>query len=175
MRKLLLVRHAEPSQSGVFLGRLDPGLSEHGERTAREELAGISVQATYSSPLRRALETAQFIEGGALQVLEGLTEIGFGAWEGMSWEDVGQRDPELARRKMENWFSVVPPAGEPWDKFEQRVARALETIRLGPAPAAVVAHIGVNAVIANLLAGESPLEFRQEYCEVKVYDLDIRA
>lgn len=175
MRKLLLVRHGEPSQAGVFLGRLDPGLSEHGERTAREELGGLRAAAIYSSPLRRALETAQVMEGGDMQVLEELTEIGFGAWEGLDWEEVERRDPELARRKMDDWFQVTPPAGEPWAKFEQRVARALEKIRRGEAPAVVVAHIGVNAALARLVAGEPPLEFRQEYCEVKSYDLDSSA
>ena len=57
MRKLFLVRHAEPEVTGVLLGRSDPPLSEGG-RAAAAELR-LSVEIVYSSPLRRALETAE--------------------------------------------------------------------------------------------------------------------
>jgi broad specificity phosphatase PhoE len=173
MQNLLLVRHGEPELTGVLLGRLDPPLSEAGARDAHQSLAGLQVSIVYSSPLRRALETAQMIDCGApIQVLEELAEIGLGEWDGLRWRDVERRDPELARRKLENWFTVSPPGGEPWPAFERRVARALDRIRQGPFPAAVVAHIAVNAQIACFVAGLDPASFKQEYCQTQIYDLD---
>jgi broad specificity phosphatase PhoE len=173
MQTLLLVRHAEPELTGVLLGRLDPPLSEAGVREAQSHLAGLEVRMVYSSPLRRALETAQMIDCGApLQVLEELAEIDLGDWDGLRWREIERRDPDLARRKLDDWFGVSPPGGEPWPAFAKRVARALERIRLGPFPAAVVAHIAVNAQLAHLVAGLDPAAFTQEYCQTQTYDLD---
>jgi alpha-ribazole phosphatase len=173
MQNLLLVRHAEPELTGVLLGRLDPPLSEAGVREAHAQLAGLEVRIVYSSPLRRALETAQMIDCGApLQVLEELAEIGLGEWDGLRWRDIERRDPDLARRKLDDWFRVSPPGGEPWPAFARRAARALDRIRAGPFPAAVVAHLAVNALLAHLVTGLDPATFKQEYCQTQTYDLD---
>jgi alpha-ribazole phosphatase len=171
MPVLYVVRHAEPVETGLLAGRTDPPLSELGLQEAQEKLGRLRVRAVYSSPLRRALETAQAFEGASLEVLEGLTEAGLGDWEGLRWSDVVRLDPEVARRKLENWFAVTPPGGEPWEAVGRRVGRTLARIRKGPFPAAVVAHLAVNAEIARQIAGTDPLEFRQDYCEVRAYDL----
>ena len=175
MPKLYLVRHAEPGITGVLLGRLDPPLSATGEGMARESLATLDARIVYSSPLRRALETAQLIERAeGVEVLEELTEVGLGAWDGMSWADVELRAPELARRKLDDWFGVTPPGGEPWPAVEKRVARALARIRAGVFPAAVVAHLGINAELARQAAGVDRAAFRQQYCQVEGYDISDR-
>jgi len=172
MSTLFLVRHAEPELTGVLLGRIDPPLSEMGAREAHERLANLKVEAVYSSPLRRALETAQTIEGAAIEVIEELAEIGLGEWDGLRWSAIERRDPDLARRKLADWFGVTPPGGEPWSAFEKRISRALDRIRQGRFPAAVVSHIGVNAALARLIAGIDPASFQQEYCQIERYDFD---
>jgi len=175
MPKLYLVRHAEPGITGVLLGRMDPALSEAGERQARESLSVLDVLIVYTSPLRRALETAQLIERArGIEVLEELTEVGLGAWDGLSWTEVERRDPDLARRKLEDWFGVTPPDGEPWAAVEKRVARALARIRQGEFPAAVVSHVGVNAELARQAAGADRAAFQQDYCQVEAYDISDR-
>ena len=170
MPKLYVVRHAEPTITGRLLGRTDPPLSAAGLERARRKLGPLQVEMVYTSPLRRAKETAAVIPAPQ-RVLDDLAEIGLGEWDGLTWIEVEARYPELARRKSENWFGVTPPGGEAWPEFEQRVNRALDEIFDGPLPAAVVTHVAVNAVLARELGSADIASFKQELCEIKEYDL----
>jgi broad specificity phosphatase PhoE len=167
--RLYLVRHAEPEGAGVFMGRLDPPLSKRGRESARRALTPLDVLQVYASPLRRATETAAFL-AAPCTVLPDLAEISFGDWEGRDWESLEATDPELAARKMENWFTVTPPGGEPWPEFRSRVLQALAIIRQGPDPCAVIAHAGVNAVLAEAIANVNPADFHQSYGEIISYE-----
>jgi probable phosphoglycerate mutase len=170
MGALYLIRHARPAVEGVLLGQSDPPLSERGRTEAREALSALKIERVYTSPLRRALETAAFLQAPAT-VLDGLKEISLGAWDGKSWEEVARADPRLARRKSEDWFGVPGPGGEPWEAFTSRVHEALDIAIAGPRPAAIVAHQAVNSVIAAKLTGASPAQFQQAYCEVIEFDV----
>ncbi|HLH39246.1 MAG TPA: histidine phosphatase family protein [Bryobacteraceae bacterium] len=148
MPGLFVVRHCEPAVTGVLLGQCDPPLSEAG-RAHAASLRLPKLAAIFSSPLRRARETAEAIARGApVQIIDDLREISYGAWDGRAWREIEAE--EIAARKMADWRGVTPPGGEPWRDFESRVARALERIRAGPRPAAIVAHAAVNRVIANI-------------------------
>ena len=167
MPTLYLIRHAAPAVAGVLLGQSDPPLSEEGRLQARRALGHLHVERIYSSPLRRATETAEFLHSSAeVIVLAGLAEISLGAWDGMSWEQAQRDDPGLAARKSEDWLGVTPPYGEAWTAFSRRVLQALYIVRSAPKPAAVVAHAAVNSVIAARLLGSSPMQLQQAYCEV---------
>jgi broad specificity phosphatase PhoE len=151
MPSLFLVRHAEPAITGVLLGSLDPPLSESGRAHAATLFRGVNLAVVYSSPLRRALETAESIARGArIEVLNDLREISHGDWDGLSWAEIEARDPVLAARKLEDWQGVTAPGGEPWREFVGRVRRAFEHIRTGPRPAAIVAHAAVNQLLGNV-------------------------
>ncbi len=160
-----LIRHAEPTISGVMLGRADPPA-----RTlpAKSELA---VKAVFSSPLRRARETALalFPEQG-ITIVNDLAEVSLGEWDGLSWEEIERRDPELAQRKLEDWFAVTAPGGEAAEEISRRATAALELIREASAPVAVVGHLGMNAFLWNLLTGAPSAAFTQKYLEVKTHD-----
>ncbi len=169
---LYLIRHEEPEQRGVFLGRGDPPLSERGREDAAK-LAEISAAAVYSSPLRRALETAAAIDAPLL-ILPELAEMDFGEWEGRTWQEIERGWPELAALKLADWLGTPAPAGETWAALAGRVNRALERILAGPMPAAVVAHLTVNAAIAAKLTGADPKEFQQDYGQIIVYDTGSR-
>ena len=85
MPNLFLVRHAEPAITGVILGQLDPELSAAGRAHAATLLTQVKLAAVYSSPLRRALETARLLARGArVEVLDDLREISYGDWDGRS-------------------------------------------------------------------------------------------
>lgn len=169
--RLLLLRHAEPTLAGRFIGTLDPPLSERGQAEAATRLGGLQVDHVYSSPRRRAFETASFIPAPCT-VLDGLGEIGFGDWEGLTWREIEARDPQLAVAKMADWLSVPTPNGESFDELLARVARALEQIRAQPfSRVAIVGHVVSNAAIHHLLTGEKPLSFRQAYLDIHEYDL----
>jgi broad specificity phosphatase PhoE len=155
-----------------LLGQSDPPLSDRGRRDARRTLSGFEVKCVYSSPLRRAMQTAAFLRSPAkVTVLDELAEISLGAWDGKCWEEVQRADPGLANRKSEDWFGVTPPGGESWNAFSSRVLKALDQVRRGPLPAAIVAHSAVNSVIAASLLGRPPIQFQQAYCEVIEFDV----
>jgi broad specificity phosphatase PhoE len=153
-----------------MLGRTDPPLSDFGRQQMRE--LHLPVRLVFTSPLQRALESATLMARGAeVVVLPELAEIALGTWDGKSWEQIEASDPELARRKLENWTAVTPPDGEPWWVFSERVGRAMDAVRTRGESAAVVAHIAVNASIAALLTGADPLHFRQDYGQIYEYDV----
>jgi len=170
MALIHLIRHAAPALTGVMLGRLDVDLAPQEIPPSR-----LRVQAIYASPLRRALETARrlFPDSEPL-VLADLAECSLGEWDGLSWPEVERRWPDEAARKARDWCAVTPPSGEPWHRFAARVRAAFGVIRDGPLPAAVVAHAGVNAVLAQCLAGVDPLTLRQKYLEILTYELPDR-
>jgi broad specificity phosphatase PhoE len=165
---ILLIRHQEPELRGRFIGKTDPPLTPAG-REAAACLADLRVAALYCSPLRRARETAAFIPGELIVVPE-LAEIWFGEWEGLTWQEIQERWPGVACRKVEDWLGVTAPGGECWTDFCARIDRALERILAGPRPAAVVAHMVVNAALAQRLLGQDPKQFRQQYGEVLHFD-----
>ena len=100
------VRHGETewNAEGRFCGRTDVPLSEAGRRQAR--LLGLRVKplrviALYSSPLRRALETARIIgevTGRESVVDPRLAELNYGAWEGLTLEEIKARNPATPRQ-----------------------------------------------------------------------------
>jgi broad specificity phosphatase PhoE len=104
-------------------------------------------------------------------VIEELAEISYGAWDGKTWSDIEARDPDLARRKLADWYGVTPPGGETYEDFRERVTHALSIVLNGPLPAIVVAHAAVNAEIARQLAGDDPATFRMNYCEIREIEL----
>jgi broad specificity phosphatase PhoE len=165
---IFLIRHQQPELFGRFIGQTDPPLTPEG-RTAAESLREVRVAALYSSPLRRARETASFIPGEPIVIPE-LAEISFGDWEGLTWQEIQERWPGVACRKVEDWLGVTAPGGECWADFCARIDRALERILAGPRPAAVVAHMVVNAALAQRLLGRDPKHFRQQYGEILTCD-----
>ena len=88
--RLYLVRHGQTdwNLAGKLQGQTDIPLNETGRQQAKQAkklLGNLSFDAVYSSPLSRAVETAQLISGhSTLQIItdERIKEIAFGQWEG---------------------------------------------------------------------------------------------
>lgn len=100
-----------------------------------------------SSDLLRARATAEAIAGERprLTPSPGLRELNFGAWEGRSFQDVWQDDPDLARSYWERPGDVAPPGGESWNALAARVHAAVDEIAAEVAGAediVAVAHLG---------------------------------
>lgn len=172
MATLYIVRHGEPEIKGVFLGRMNPALSSEGLRSVASSLAGLEVEVTYTSPLRRARQTADCIATRELIELPGLQEVDFGVWTGKTWTDIEANWSDLARRKSEDWLGVDPPEAESWSALVARLQPVYAKILAGKTPAAVVAHQGVNAALTNMIDGRNPLTFSQRYGEVIRIDVD---
>ncbi|MBR3319813.1 histidine phosphatase family protein [Candidatus Saccharibacteria bacterium] len=94
--KLYLVRHGETdwNKEGRMQGRKGIGLNEVGVEQIKSlageiEKQGLKFDVCYSSPLKRAAESAEILVGGKCEILydERLVERDFGEFEGKSMED----------------------------------------------------------------------------------------
>lgn len=181
--QVILVRHTEPEAAarGRCYGRLDVDLSDAGRRHAEglgTALASFGVGALFSSPQRRALETARFI--GARLDLEPtehpeLAEIDFGEFEGRRYEEIAASEPALYRAWMDTPTAVRFPGGESFTDLRARVLPAVAEIRAAHAGSVVVlvAHGGViRAVLAAALAlpDDEIFGLPQDYGGVSIVD-----
>ena len=174
MPTIYLIRHEEPELRGRFIGRTDPPLTAQGREAAAAKLCAITAKAVYVSPLRRARQTAEAILCATPHiVLPQLAEFDFGEWEGLTWDEVEDRWPGAAVRKIEDWLGVAPPGGESWPDFSRRIETALQQVLTGPMPAAIVAHMVVNAALAQRLTGADPKCFRQQYGEITICEYSV--
>jgi broad specificity phosphatase PhoE len=132
MTTILLVRHAEAAAPyDTLLGRNDEvGLSRGGRKCAAElaeHLGVLPISAIWSSPLRRAMETAKPIaEKLALpvQTTLSLTEIDYGRWTGRRFAEL-ENDPYWHRYNRARSGARIPE-GERLEAVERRVIEQLE-------------------------------------------------
>lgn len=155
--RVILVRHAEPHEDvhGRVYGRLDPTLSELGTAHALEiaaTLASEAIAAIYSSPKRRALETATPL--GEPIVLDDLREMDFGDLEGLTADEAATRYPELS-----NWMitpsTAVFPGGESAIALRDRALAAIAEVVARHADETVVVFshsVVIRTILADALA-----------------------
>jgi probable phosphoglycerate mutase len=156
-RSLLFARHGETPENaaGLILGRRDPSLTATGLRQAHElaaQLAGLGILAVWTSPLRRARETAEVVAaaiGTTPVVLDELAESDRGSWEGRRVADLAVEDPAGHAAFEAADPSFVFPGGESLRSQVRRTCTALDVICAGALPALVVAHVGtIRAALA---------------------------
>ena len=133
--RIFLVRHGETvhNVAGIAQGWNDSELSPAGQqqvarlaqRIAREE-----PDAIFSSPLQRAIKTAEAIAKATdlpIQTLDDLREMSYGRWEGQSFLDV-RRDDEATYQRWINDPDAACPNGESHNDVLRRLRRAMDTI-----------------------------------------------
>jgi probable phosphoglycerate mutase len=168
----LLVRHGTTPTTGKVLPGRAPGLhlSDEGRKQARataERIAGIKRRpvALYSSPLERAVETAQPLSellGLPVQVEPGLVECDFGEWTGAELKNL---------RRLSEWRTVqwLPstfqfPEGESFSAMQHRITSTLDRLaqaHLGETFVAFSHADPIKAAIASV-AGV-PLDLFQRF------------
>jgi probable phosphoglycerate mutase len=162
--RIVLVRHGETewNREERFRGRIDVDLNETGraqaEACARAIAARWAPSAVYSSPLSRAVHTAEPIArrcGLAVQRLEGLTDIDYGEWHGLTPEDARARWPDLTEAWLRTPGRVAPPGGESLGVVQARALAAVEQLARTHADDTVVAvaHTVVNRVLLLAAVG----------------------
>ena len=163
MRRVYLIRHGKPELPGegrFCVGRTDIPLCTLGGLQAC--LAGAfledkNIRMLFSSPLRRAQETARAM-GMPYTVLSGLEEQDMGAWDGLSFERIRKSWPELYARRGEDPMLVPAGAERPEhcrERFGLAVGRALEQ---SEGDIAIVAHV---TVLQTFLCGLLELPLRE--------------
>ncbi len=131
MTTILLARHGETdwNREGRFQGHADPPLNDTGRAQAvelGEALRADELAAIYSSPLRRALETAEVVAASrGLEPIpvEWLREIDVGSWQGLTRPEIEQRFPGQFARWLD--YEQGWEDGESYDELGRRVVSAL--------------------------------------------------
>jgi probable phosphoglycerate mutase len=148
MTRLLLIRHGHNDylNTNRLAGRT-PGvhLNDKGRGQAQAlaiRLAAVQIAAVYSSPMERAIETAEpaaASHGLLVQIIEDLNETDCGEWTGRTIE-------ELAKTDIWSGIQTYPsgtahPGGESITAVQARMVRALNAI--------AVAHSGQTVVVVS--------------------------
>ena len=131
---IYIVRHGqtEKNKANVLQGRSDVPLNDAGRRQAEEvrdrfREAGIRFDLVYTSPLIRAVQTAEIIAGGTPQIVdERLIEMDYGPYEGM---DLSNPAPEVLTFFRDFVHNPAPDGMEPLQAVVDRLGTFLEEIR----------------------------------------------
>lgn len=183
MGSLILIRHSitAASSSGRNLGqRTDPPLAPEGLALAKRLGSTIAAELgelphdelrLLTSPARRCRQTAEAVGEAldigedALEVVDGLLEIDYGAWDGLTAEECHARDPELRRAWEADPYTTRCPGGESGSDVARRAFAVLTPVEEWLAAArdgcaVVVAHNHVNRLRLSALFGWPMREYR---------------
>tara|TARA_Y100000739_G_C20458913_1_gene395845 strand:- start:144 stop:710 length:567 start_codon:yes stop_codon:yes gene_type:complete len=161
------LRHGETAfnRAGVLHGQLDSKLTDLGISQAQEQgkfLKNLNlpdITVIYSSPLGRAVETAEIITtfcSFEIRINPDLSEVMMGDWQGKTWDEITIDDPELFfDNKTKFEISMLAPEGERYLDLSRRARRFLSN---ACTPSIIVSH----GVMLNILRGITcNLSFRQ--------------
>jgi len=168
---IILVRHGQTewNRQERFRGWVDIDLDETGLRQAEvaaPRIAQWEVAAIYSSPLRRAMATAQIIAsrlGLPVVPLEGVTDMNFGIWQGLSIGEVKENYPELLDLWRYSPHRLEIPQGESLEDVRKRAVATIDDLaeRHESSIIALVTHRVVCKVLLCHLLGLDNSHFWQ--------------
>lgn len=171
MFRLLLIRHGETewNASGRYQGQLNTSLNEQGRQQAiamADHLASVPISAIYASDLNRAWETAMAL--AAHQNVSAtpdprLRELNFGAWQGLTYREIAERDPERLAFWNADRVGRTPPGGESLGALADRLRDLIDEIRgvHTDGNVALVSHGGTIRVILCVLLGHPLAKYWQ--------------
>jgi len=154
--ELILIRHGETlwNEEGRVQGFSDIELSDVGLHQVQQlalSLNNHQIQSVYSSPLIRALKTAQIINqyhNAPIYLESGLMEMNLGDCEGLRFQDLMACEEDFWRGWRSDPASVKMPNGESLIELQARAWKVIEGIIAKPENALVVSH---NFTIAAIL------------------------
>jgi alpha-ribazole phosphatase len=184
MTRLFLIRHGntlDEETGKVYKGRTDIRLSQAG--IARMEKAGAYLAAfpihrVFSSTLSRSIDSGALVakpQKLEVEIEPAFDEVGFGVWEGLTFDEIRERYPEEHGRWIEDPAAYPPPQGESFEtarkRSMERLGRIVEECR--GQTIAVVAHAGIMRImIFSLLNMRLSRLFRigQDYGAINIID-----
>jgi broad specificity phosphatase PhoE len=182
--KIVFVRHGETewNRDERYRGRIDVPLNPTGEWqakvTARFICENWQPAAVYSSPLSRALATAQAIaEASGLNVQEspGLIDTNYGLWQSLTPAEAARRWPDLSARWHSAPHTVTLPSGEALAEVQARAMAAVTEItkRHDDETIVMVSHTDVIRLLLMGMLGMDIERFRhlrQDNCAISLVE-----
>lgn len=185
MLTVLLTRHGhtDRSEPEQYLGqRIVANITERGRADARrlgERLAGVNLDRVISSPLARAAETAAIVAGGvAVETDARLAELDYGAWEGLTVDEIERRFPAERQQYEDDPATYRVGGGECGGDVAERVRALLADLLswaldgVSDRTCLLVGHSSVNRVLLSVCL-DVPLRdyrrrFRQDWANLTV-------
>ncbi|MFI2608829.1 bifunctional RNase H/acid phosphatase [Kitasatospora sp. NPDC018619] len=165
----VLLRHGEtpltPEKRFSGSGGTDPELSDKGrwqaERAAEALAARGTVQAVVASPMRRTRQTAETVAarlGLDVRYEDGLREVDFGAWEGLTFAEVRERHPDDLTAWLGSAKARPTGNGESFSTLTHRVGVARDKVlaRYAGKTVLVVSHVSPIKTLVRLALGAPP-------------------
>jgi len=180
----ILIRHGQTEWNRVerFRGHTNVPLNETG--LAQAEMTGQRVAeewtpaAVYSSPLSRAVRTAEAVAkhfDQPVQIHPGLVDINYGSWQGLTPEEAHRCDPE----SVDNWYchpeQARIPDGETLADLRTRVMQTVSELAVRHAGETIVlvGHTVINRIILLGVLGLGNERFwhlKQDTCAINVFE-----
>lgn len=165
MIPLLLIRHGKTEWNALkkLQGRRDISLSPEGEAL----LQGCSLPKEFSryqwlsSPLKRAIQTAEILGANDLKIEDRLIEMDWGKWEGFTIKELRHQYGDAMTENEKKGLHMCPPSGESPADVQVRLRSFLKELKK---PTVAVTHKGVIRAIKSLaynwdMTDKSPVEF----------------
>ena len=167
---VFLIRHGVTAwhAEGRVLGQRDIPLSEAGIAQAEEAAAavrGVKMSEVLSSPLQRAIQTAEIIgQAAGIEVARDprLIDFQLGKWTGMTYEDVAKNE-EYQRFVLQPDAERIP-GGESLDDIRRRAVSAVDQALADNATGdalAIVTHAGIIRVLITHYMGSQPANYHR--------------
>ncbi len=184
MTEIILARHGETdwNVAEVFRGRIDVDLNETGMKQAvllADYLSQVKIEGVYSSPLKRALKTAELIASPhnlQVTVAPGLIDFDFGKWQGLSHQEVKDRYRELYAEWTNHPERVKMPGGGSLDDVRGRAMAVVEEVaKRHEGSTVLVSHRVVNKVLICALLGLGNSHFwsiRQDTAAITIFSYE---
>ena len=162
MAKLILARHGETvwNVEKVFRGRASVDLDEVGIKQAEllgKYLSNWELEVIYSSPIKRALDTANIIaryQKVAVRIAQGLTDFDYGEWQSLPEQEVKTLCPDLLNAWHNSPDKVRMPGGESLEDVRMRAVEVVNGIlSRHQGKVLLVSHRVVNKVLICYLLG----------------------
>jgi broad specificity phosphatase PhoE len=181
LTEIILARHGETEWNvhEVFRGRIDVELNQTGIRQAEllaEHLSHLKLDAVYSSPLKRALKTAEIIARYhklEVEIAPALIDCDFGQWQGLRLQEVKDKYKELYAEWANSPHLVKIPDGESLNDVRERALGVVnEAVAKHKGAIVLVAHRVVNKVLICALLGLDNSHFwniRQDNCGITTF------
>ncbi|MEW6287432.1 MAG: histidine phosphatase family protein [Chloroflexota bacterium] len=186
MTRVILIRHGQTEWNRVerFRGRADVPLNETGikqaEATGKRVAEKWKPAAVYSSPLSRAVKTAEAIAKHfdlTVQIHPGLADIDYGDWQGLSPEEVRERWADV----LDKWYNAPHlakiPNGETLADLRERAMKTVNELAARHAGETILllGHTVINRIILLGVLGLGNERFwriKQDTCAINVFDVE---
>ncbi len=150
--RLFWVRHGPTHERALTGWRDVPADLSDTAAVARLDVALPRDALVVSSDLLRAVTTADALSQGRSRLPHdaALREFDFGLWDGMHFDAIAERDPQLSRQFWEQPGDIAPPQGESWNAVAARVAGAIDRLAAAHPGACLIAVAHFGAILTHL-------------------------